>query len=135
MAKALDAAIARDARIINMSLGAAFEHQARDTLGKVIRDSTGKAIHTARGSAQLQRLIGKATTYAYQRGVTVIAALGNDAINLDKTNDLIFLPAMAPHVIGRGVFNIRHTGQVMFEDFAILLRQVVNHFKDLITVA
>jgi galactonate dehydratase len=26
---------------------------------------------------------------------------------------------MAPHVIGREVFNIRHTGQVMFEDFAI----------------
>src|SRR5260370_18486889 len=26
---------------------------------------------------------------------------------------------MAPHVIGRSVFNIRHTGQVMFEDFAI----------------
>src|SRR5260370_23950155 len=27
--------------------------------------------------------------------------------------------AMAPHVIGRPVFNIRHTGQIMFEDFAI----------------
>src|SRR5205814_5036672 len=27
--------------------------------------------------------------------------------------------AMAPHVIGRGVFNILHTGQIMFEDFAI----------------
>src|SRR5437764_4916841 len=27
--------------------------------------------------------------------------------------------AMARHVIGRSVFNIRHTGQVMFEDFAI----------------
>jgi galactonate dehydratase len=26
---------------------------------------------------------------------------------------------MAPHVVGRSVFNIRHTGQVMFEDFAI----------------
>jgi galactonate dehydratase len=26
---------------------------------------------------------------------------------------------MAPHLIGREVFNIRHTGQVMFEDFAI----------------
>jgi galactonate dehydratase len=26
---------------------------------------------------------------------------------------------MAPHIIGRQVFNIRHTGQVMFEDFAI----------------
>jgi galactonate dehydratase len=27
--------------------------------------------------------------------------------------------AMAPHVIGRSVFNIRHTGQVLFDDFAI----------------
>ncbi len=26
---------------------------------------------------------------------------------------------MAPHVIGRSVFNIRHTGQILFEDFAI----------------
>src|SRR5262249_27631878 len=26
---------------------------------------------------------------------------------------------MAPDIIGRSVFNIRHTGQVMFEDFAI----------------
>ena len=29
------------------------------------------------------------------------------------------IQAMAPHVIGRSAFNIRHTGQVMFEDFAI----------------
>jgi galactonate dehydratase len=27
--------------------------------------------------------------------------------------------AMAPHVIGRSAFNIRHTGQIMYEDFAI----------------
>src|SRR5438309_2406380 len=27
--------------------------------------------------------------------------------------------AMAPHLIGRSAFNIRHTGQIMFEDFAI----------------
>jgi galactonate dehydratase len=27
--------------------------------------------------------------------------------------------AMAPHIIGRGVFNIRHTAQILFEDFAI----------------
>src|SRR5215469_1627515 len=26
---------------------------------------------------------------------------------------------MAPHIIGRSVFNIRHTAQIMFEDFAI----------------
>src|SRR5712671_6098276 len=29
------------------------------------------------------------------------------------------IAAMAPHVVGRSAFNIRHTGQVMFEDFAI----------------
>jgi subtilisin family serine protease len=88
------------ADIINMSLGAGFEHQARDTAGKAIRDTiTGKVIHTARSAAQLQRAIGKATSYAYQRGVTVVAALGNGALDLDKTNDLMFLPAMAPHVI------------------------------------
>ena len=88
------------ADIINMSLGASFEHQAHDTTGKVLRDTvTGKVIHTARGAAQLARAIGKATTYAYQQGVTVIAAVGNDATNLDQTNDLMFLPAMAPHVI------------------------------------
>jgi galactonate dehydratase len=29
------------------------------------------------------------------------------------------IAAMAEHIIGRSVFNIRHTGQVMFEDFAI----------------
>jgi galactonate dehydratase len=31
----------------------------------------------------------------------------------------ILIRKMAPHVIGRPVFNIRHTGQVMFDDFAI----------------
>jgi lantibiotic leader peptide-processing serine protease len=88
------------ADIINMSLGADFEHQARDSAGKAIRDTiTGKVIHTARGAAQLARAIGKATRYAHQRGVTVIAALGNTATDLDKTNDLMSLPAMSPHVI------------------------------------
>jgi galactonate dehydratase len=29
------------------------------------------------------------------------------------------IQAMAPHVIGRSAFNIRHTGQIMFDDFAI----------------
>ncbi|TMJ46623.1 MAG: mandelate racemase/muconate lactonizing enzyme family protein, partial [Alphaproteobacteria bacterium] len=29
------------------------------------------------------------------------------------------IQAMAPYVIGRSAFNIRHTGQVMYEDFAI----------------
>jgi hypothetical protein len=31
----------------------------------------------------------------------------------------LLIDKMAPHVIGRPVFNIRHTGQIMFDDFAI----------------
>ena len=31
----------------------------------------------------------------------------------------VLIEKMAPHVIGRPVFNIRHTGQIMFDDFAI----------------
>ncbi len=31
----------------------------------------------------------------------------------------VLIAKMAPHVIGRPVFNIRHTGQIMFDDFAI----------------
>jgi lantibiotic leader peptide-processing serine protease len=88
------------ADIINMSLGAEFEHQAHDTTGKVLRDTlTGKVIHTARFAALLQRVIGKVTTLAYQRGVTIVASLGNSGLDLDHTNDLLSLPAMAPHVI------------------------------------
>ena len=87
------------ADVINMSLGAAFPHQERDTLGRLFRDSTGHPINTAVGNALLARALGKATTYAYQQGVTVIAALGNSAIDLDHTSDLMFLPAMSPHVI------------------------------------
>ena len=88
------------ADVINMSLGAEFEHQAHDTTGKVLRDTlTGKVIHTARGAALLARAIAKATTYAYQQGTTVVASLGNSALDLDHTNDLMALPAMAPHVI------------------------------------
>ncbi len=68
------------AHIINMSLGADIEK--------------GGA-----GVAHLLNAIGRATTYAYQRGVTVIAAAGNDAIDIDHTNNLVFVPAMSPHVI------------------------------------
>ena len=79
------------ADIINMSLGAAFQHQQYDPI-------SGKPLG-ASGAAHLARAIAKVTTYAYQRGVTVVAALGNSAFDLDHTNDLMFLPAMAPHVI------------------------------------
>jgi len=87
------------ADVINMSLGAEFPHQSRDTLGRLLRDSTGRPINTAVGNALLARALGKATSYAYQQGVTVIASMGNSANDFDQTNDLMSLPAMSPHVI------------------------------------
>ena len=68
------------AHIINMSLGAGFNKNED-------------------GAAELKNALSKATTYAYQRGVTVIAAAGNDGIDIDHTNNLIFVPAMSTHVI------------------------------------
>jgi lantibiotic leader peptide-processing serine protease len=68
------------ADVINMSLGALFPRQGV-------------------GAATLAVALGKATTYAYQRGVTVVVAMGNDAADLDHTANLVELPAMSPHVI------------------------------------
>lgn len=62
--------------IINMSLGADFERQGRD-------------------AAHLANALSRATTYAYQQGVTVIASAGNDAIDLDHTRNLIVVPAQS----------------------------------------
>jgi subtilisin family serine protease len=80
------------ADVINMSLGALFPRQGR-------------------GAAQLAVALGKATTYAYQRGVTVVAALGNDANDMDHTANVVQLPAMSPHVIAvsaTGPFDFAH---------------------------
>src|SRR3989441_5811954 len=78
------------ADVINMSLGAQFARQGV-------------------GAAHLAVALGKATTYAYQRGVTVVAALGNNATDLDHTANTVFLPAMSPHVIA-----VSATGPVDF---------------------
>jgi len=68
------------ANIINMSLGGSFDRQGKD-------------------AAQLAVALSRATTYAYQQGVTVIASAGNNAVDLDHTNNLITVPAQSTHVI------------------------------------
>jgi subtilisin family serine protease len=78
------------ANIINMSLGAGFKTSDE-------------------GAAQLKNAISKATTYAYQHGVTVIVAAGNDTTDIDHTANLIFVPAQAAHVI-----TVAATGPVGF---------------------
>ncbi|HEU4564352.1 MAG TPA: S8 family serine peptidase [Gemmatimonadaceae bacterium] len=79
------------ADIINMSLGAALLKS-----GWTEEDGTKVG---AQEVAALTNAISRATTYAYQRGTTVIAALGNDGVDMDHTADLIFVPAMSSHVI------------------------------------
>ena len=68
------------ADIINMSLGGIFYREGV-------------------GAAQLAEAIGRATTYAYQQGVTVFAAAANSALDLDHTANLVVLPAQSPHVL------------------------------------
>jgi len=78
------------ADIINMSLGAGFDLQGR-------------------GAAALTSALSRATTYAYQQGVTVIASAGNDAFDLDHTNNLVSVPAQSANVIA-----VSATGPVGF---------------------
>lgn len=79
------------ADIINMSLGASFDRQGR-------------------GAAELVVALGRATTYAYQRGAMVIASAGNSAFDIDHTNNLITVPAMSPHVIAISATSPRDWG-------------------------
>ncbi|GAB4530670.1 MAG: S8 family serine peptidase [Haliangiales bacterium] len=73
---------------------------AADVGADVINMSLGADIpHNAPGAAALFVATGRATTYAYQNGVTVLAAAGNDGRDLDHDSSLKSFPAELPHVI------------------------------------
>lgn len=74
------------AHIINMSLGAGFDRQGKDAAGLV-------------------NAISRTAMWARQQGVTVIAAAGNDGVDLDHSNNLVFVPAQ-----GAGVISVSSTG-------------------------
>lgn len=80
-----------DADVINMSLGARLVKSGDPD------DPDGE--YTAKEAAELKNAIGRATTYAYQQGVTVIASAGNDGEDYDHNANVIHLPSDAPHVI------------------------------------
>jgi subtilisin family serine protease len=67
------------ADIINMSLGAVVSR----------KDKEGK---------ELIKALDRATSYAHKRGVTLIAAAGNSALNLDE-HDVVLVPAESKHVL------------------------------------
>lgn len=70
------------ADIINMSIGV-----------------RGGFLRQGAGNAQLAMAVSRATMYAVQRGVTVIASAGNDAIDIDHTANRIFIPGQSTGVI------------------------------------
>lgn len=78
------------AHIINMSLGAQIS--GRDA-----------------GTAHLLNALSRATSYARQRGVLVVAAAGNNATDLDHTGNTVFVPAQSV-----GVVSVAATGPLGF---------------------
>lgn len=87
-----------DADIINMSLGARLVRSGFvDDNGTP--DPSDDVFVTAREVNELLVALGRATTYAYQQGTTVIAAAGNDAEDIDHNANAVFVPAQSPHVI------------------------------------
>lgn len=87
-----------DADVINMSLGATLaKHGFLDDNGTP-DDPSDDVWVTAREVAALKNALGRATTYAYQQGTTLIASAGNEAMDGDHTADVFHLPSDAPHV-------------------------------------
>jgi subtilisin family serine protease len=81
-----------DADVINMSLGAALSRHG-------YYDEYEDRWVSADEVAELTTALGRATTYAHQQGVTVIASAGNDGNDGDHDKDLLHLPSDSPHVI------------------------------------
>ncbi len=80
-----------DADVINMSLGAVLNRRGYE-------EDDGTPV-SAREVAELAVALGRATTYAYQKGTTVIASAGNEANDGDHDQDTLHLPSDSPHVI------------------------------------
>lgn len=76
-----------DVDIINMSLS-----------GSLVRSGV-PGEYTAREAAELLVATSRATTYATQRGITVIAAAGNAGIDLDHTANFVVIPAQSTNVL------------------------------------
>jgi subtilisin family serine protease len=65
----------------------------------IINMSLGAAVPRVGPLASLFVAVSRATKYAQQRGVTVVAAAGNDGVDLDHSANLFFIPAQAAGVL------------------------------------
>ena len=94
-------AVREEADVINMSLGALIPRNGRflDDNGTPNDPSDDFIVREMKTTQELIVAISKATTYAHQQGVTLIAAAGNESINGNRDGNLVTMPADAPHVI------------------------------------
>ena len=74
--------------VINMSIGSTF-YKSGD-----VEDG-----YSARDAAWYKNIYGRAITFAYQNGTTVIASAGNESTDYDHSADLMHLPSGAAHAI------------------------------------
>lgn len=110
------------AHIINLSLGAVIDKRG-NWADKDFRDFF----------LELTKGYDRAVRYAYQQGVTVIAASGNGARNFDVARNLYAIPAQTQHVVSVSATGPHGwaLGQTNFEKPAYY----TDHGKSLVSVA
>ncbi|MBD0257784.1 MAG: S8 family serine peptidase [Cytophagales bacterium] len=88
------------ADVINMSFGGYVPRNGKFLDDKGTPDpSDDIIINNAKAVQEVLVAYSRATTYAYQQGATLIAAAGNNAIDLDKDQSFLYRPSGFPHVI------------------------------------
>lgn len=88
-----------NADIVNMSLGGNFPRRGYLSNNGTPNDPSDDYKVGANELSALVTALGRATQFAHQRGVTIIASAGNSAIDRDHDADMWVLPADCPHVI------------------------------------
>ncbi|WP_247236770.1 S8 family serine peptidase [Telluribacter sp. SYSU D00476] len=94
-------AVDQKADIINMSLGSYLPRNGKfiDDNGTPNDPSDDTVVSNTKAVQELLVAMSRVISYANQKGVTVIAAAGNDAINGNKDKSGISIPANLPHVL------------------------------------
>jgi len=88
-----------DAKVVNMSLGAEFPRAGYIDDNGTPADPSDDVKVGANEISSLINAVSRATTYAYQKGVTLVASAGNSGIDRDHDGNIYALPADCAHVI------------------------------------
>jgi lantibiotic leader peptide-processing serine protease len=88
-----------EADVVNMSLGASFPRSGYISNNGTPNDPSDDFKVTAAELTSLINAINRATTYAAQRGCTIVVSAGNSAIDRDHDGSFWVVPADATHVL------------------------------------